>query len=153
VSGEVFTIGYERGSLAQVIAALQAARIDTLVDVRALANSRRAGFSKGMLSASLEAAGIEYRHMKALGTPKPGREASRRGDLETFERIVNAALDEPAAQLALAELGEMAGARRVCLLCLEHDVRYCHRRHVAERLVDRGGARRITHLAPKADDP
>lgn len=153
MSGAVFTIGYERGSLAQVIAALEEARIDTLVDVRALANSRRPGFSKGVLSSSLEAAGVQYLHMKALGTPKPGREASRRGDLATFERIVNATLDEPPAQLALMELSDLAGASRVCLMCLEHDPRYCHRRHVAERLVARGGVGAITHLAPKADAP
>ncbi|MBI1187345.1 MAG: DUF488 family protein [Alphaproteobacteria bacterium] len=149
MSAAIFTIGYERGSLPQVVAALQAAKIDTLVDVRAIANSRRAGFSKGVLSASVEAAGLRYRHVKALGTPKPGREASRRGDLETFERIVNGALDEPAAQLALSELSEMAGAERVCLLCLEHDPTLCHRRHV----VGRGGAASITHLAPAMDGP
>jgi uncharacterized protein (DUF488 family) len=64
------TIGYEAAPQARVIDTLKAAQVQVLIDVRAVAASRRAGFSKGLLSSSLEDAGIEYVHLRALGTPK-----------------------------------------------------------------------------------
>lgn len=145
---EIWTIGYERGSLNAVIEALEAAKIDLLVDVRELPNSRRAGFSKRMLAASLEERGIGYRHMKALGTPKAGRDANKSGDYSTFETIYAAALEQPAAQLALLELGDLAKAQRACLLCLEHDPAHCHRSEIARRLEGSGATRQTHHLTP-----
>ena len=71
------TIGYEGASLAAVIARLWAASVSLVLDVRAIAASRRPGFSKTTLSASLAEAGIDYRHLRALGTPKSGRQAAR----------------------------------------------------------------------------
>jgi uncharacterized protein (DUF488 family) len=144
MSATVFSLGYERAGLDQVIALLRAEKIDTLVDIRELPNSRRAGFAKRQLSAGLEEAGIAYRHIKALGTPKAGRDANKRGDLATFETIYAATLDQPAAQLAVVELAELAGARRLCLMCFEHDWRRCHRAMVCEALAGMGvGARHL----------
>jgi uncharacterized protein (DUF488 family) len=127
---------------------LQAAKIKTLVDVREIANSRRAGFSKRALAASLDAAGIAYIHMKALGTPKAGREAARRGDTKTMTRIYEAKLVEPEAQLALAETAGLAGAGRICLMCLEHDWRECHRNIIAQHLDANFGIK-PKHLSPE----
>jgi uncharacterized protein (DUF488 family) len=79
---KLWTIGYEKVGVPDFIASLQAAKVKTLIDVREVANSRRAGFSKKALAASLDEAGIAYVHMKALGTPKAGREAARRGEQE-----------------------------------------------------------------------
>ena len=73
------TIGYEGATLPEVIAKLRAAGVEVVVDVRAVAASRRAGFSKTVLRASLAAEGIGYEHLRTLGTPKPGRDAARRG--------------------------------------------------------------------------
>ncbi|MGE0829608.1 MAG: DUF488 family protein [Hyphomonadaceae bacterium] len=140
------TIGYERGGLSDVIAALRDAGVEIVIDVRDIPNSRRAGFSKKMLSSSLEAAGISYRHLKPLGTPKAGREAAKRGDYAAFEEILNASLDRPEAQLALLEAAEIAAAQRACLLCLEHDWRRCHRGEIARRLKAQGF--RAEHLEP-----
>lgn len=145
---DIWTIGYERGSLAAVIAALKDARIELLIDVRELPNSRRAGFSKRMLAASLEAEGIVYRHMKALGTPKAGREANKKGDWAAFEAILNASLDQPGAQLALLEAGDLASAQRACLLCLEHEPRRCHRNEIARRLLAAARIKRVIDLSP-----
>lgn len=143
-----WTIGYGRSGLPDFIAALKAAKIQTLVDVREVANSRRAGFSKRVLAASLDEAGVAYVHMKTLGTPKAGREAARRGDTKTMNRIFRAHLEEPECQLALVELGELARKSRICLMCLEHDWRVCHRAIVAEELEHAG--LRPVHLAPEA---
>lgn len=145
---ELWTIGYEKAGVADFIAALNRARVQTLLDVRELPNSRRAGFSKSILAAGLADAGIAYRHMKALGTPKAGRDAAKKGDTQTMHRIFEAKLAEPESQLALAEAADLAREQRVCLMCFEHDWRDCHRAIVAERLATRGF--KATHIAPEA---
>lgn len=144
----VWTIGYERTGVPDFVAALKAAKIKTLVDVREIANSRRAGFSKKVLAASLAEAGIGYMHMKPLGTPKAGREAARRGDSKTMHRIFEARLAEPESQLALAETAALADKGRICLMCLEHDWRECHRNIVAQHLQSEFGVK-PTHLSPE----
>jgi uncharacterized protein (DUF488 family) len=134
-AGLIWTIGYERVGQADFVAALKAAKIKTLVDVREVANSRRAGFAKKSLAAALDEAGIAYIHMKALGTPKAGREAARKGDTKTMTRIFEAKMVEPESQMALAETAELVGKGRTCIMCLEHDWRGCHRTIVAKHLT------------------
>lgn len=148
VSGKVWTIGYERVGQGDFVAALKDAKIKTLIDVREVANSRRAGFSKKSLAAALDEAGIAYIHMKPLGTPKAGREAARKGDHKTMSRIFEAKMVEPESQLALSEAAELAKKGRVCLMCLEHDWRECHRTIVAQHLEDEFGVT-PTHLSPE----
>jgi uncharacterized protein (DUF488 family) len=109
--------------------------------VRAIAASRRAGFSKTLLAASLKDAGIDYLHLRALGTPKPGREAARKGHIGEMTAIYEEHLTEPAAQLALGEATEVASERRAALLCYEADAAGCHRRIVADLIHERIGVR------------
>ena len=134
------TIGYEGRTLADVIARLEAAGVELLIDVRAVAASRRAGFSKGVLSASLQAAGISYLHLRPLGTPKAGRDAARAGRCEEMRAIFAAALEEPAAVAAFEQLVQESASRRACLLCYEADPGCCHRAVLSERLQERTGA-------------
>ena len=140
------TIGYEKASQGDVLAALAAASIATLIDVRDLPLSRRAGFSKRALQAAVEAAGMRYVHLKALGTPPEGREANRRRAWEAFWRIVDNRLATAEAELALAEAARLAAAAPTCLLCYEADWRICHRRRVGEVLAERHGFE-LRHLA------
>lgn len=142
---EVLTIGYEGTTPDGLIAALKASGVRVLVDVRALANSRKPGFAKGALSASLEAAGIGYLHLRALGTPAEGRVAVRSGRPAEMRRIFAKHLAGTEAQAALANLSDLARQQRVCLLCLEADPRQCHRTLVAEAV-----GLPVTHLAPRA---
>ncbi|GAM96517.1 hypothetical protein U91I_00136 [alpha proteobacterium U9-1i] len=144
---KLWTIGYENVGAPDFIAALKAAKIKTLLDVREIANSRRAGFSKNILAASLEQAGIAYVHMKPLGTPKAGRDAARKGDIKTMHTIIEKKLDGHEAQAALAEAAAFAKKGRACLMCLEHDWRGCHRANVAKRLEAFGCE--AVHLAPE----
>ena len=125
------TIGYEHATLDDVIGRLKTAGVEIVVDVRAVASSRRAGFSKTILAASLKAAGIDYRHLRGLGTPKPGRQAVRAGHVAEMHRIYNAHLEEPEAQLELAEACEIAREKAAALLCYEADAKDCHREIVA----------------------
>ncbi|HEY3815230.1 MAG TPA: DUF488 domain-containing protein [Caulobacteraceae bacterium] len=133
------TIGYEQQTQAAVIDRLKSAGVSLLIDVRAVAASRRAGFSKTVLAASLEAAGIEYLHLRQLGTPKPGREAARHGRIAEMRAIFETHLEEPAAQLELARATELVTDRKAALLCYEADAQGCHRLIVAERICERIG--------------
>lgn len=142
-AGAVLTIGYEGTTPDRLIAALKGAEVATLVDVRALANSRRPGFAKGALSAALEAAGIGYLHLRALGTPAAGRAAVRAGRPAEMRRIFAAHMKGDEPQAALANLRDLSARQRVCLLCLEADPAHCHRTLVAEAV---GGG--VTHLHP-----
>ncbi len=133
------TIGYEKATLAEVIDRLSAASVEVVIDVRAIAASRRAGFSKTLLSASLAEAGIGYKHLRGLGTPKPGRQAARAGHTAEMHAIYHEHLATPEAQLALEEACEIASNHRAALLCLEADVRQCHRAIVADLIRERTG--------------
>ena len=130
------TIGYESAPQARVIETLKAAGVEVLIDVRAVAASRRAGFSKGLLSASLEDAGIEYVHLRELGTPKPGRIAARAGRTAEMRQIFEAHMAEPKAQLQLAQAIEIAKSKKAALLCYEADHRGCHRSIVVEHMLE-----------------
>ncbi len=143
------TIGYERASSDQVVAALKAAGVELLVDVRAVASSRRAGFSKSLLRATLEEAGVAYLHLRELGTPKAGREAARAGRCDEMREIFARTLEEPASVAAFERLAEEAAARRACLLCFEADPACCHRQVLAERLMART-ERTVMHLYPES---
>ncbi len=133
------TIGYEGETQPAVIDRLKAAGVKVLIDVRAVASSRRAGFSKSLLAASLAEAGIDYVHLRDLGTPKPGRDAARKGRIAEMRAIFEDHLAEPAAQLQLAKAAEIVRERPAALLCFEADAAGCHRRIVAERLVEQLG--------------
>ena len=133
------TIGYERAALDEVIGRLKAARVEVVIDVRAVASSRRAGFSKTLLAGSLAEAGVDYVHLRALGTPKAGRQAARAGRTGEMHRIFEAHLAEPEAQLALTQATEIASSRKAALLCYEAEAKDCHRAIVADRIRERIG--------------
>lgn len=141
MSKQLFTIGYEGLDSERLGSVLRSAGIATLADVRAVANSRKRGFSKGALSTSLQEAGVGYTHLRSLGTPKSGRQAARAGDAPLMRRIYcEEVLDTAGGQAALDELARMAEAAPICLLCYERDPAQCHRRVLAERLASRGFA-------------
>jgi len=128
------TIGYETDTQGGMIDRLKAADVELVVDVRAVASSRKAGFSKTLLGNSLKDQGIDYLHLRPLGTPKPGRDAARAGRTDEMRAIFNAHLEEPEAVLALAQATELAKTKRVALLCYEDDPNCCHRQIVADRI-------------------
>ena len=135
------TIGYEGASLGDVIGRLKDAEVRLVIDVRAIAASRRPGFSKTMLAASLAEAGIDYRHLRALGTPAPGRRAARTGRVDEMRAIFEAHLEEPGAQAQLAQAIDIAADTPSALLCYEADAAGCHRTIVAHRIRETLGCR------------
>lgn len=123
----VFTIGYEGATQSELIAALQRAAVERVIDVRAVPLSRKPGFSKNVLAAGLKEAGIDYIHLKALGTPPEGREAARKKRFDEMERIYAAQLGTVEAAAQSAQLVELAREKPSALLCFERDPAHCHR--------------------------
>jgi uncharacterized protein (DUF488 family) len=139
------TIGYEHAPQAEVIGRLKGAGVELLIDVRAVASSRRAGFSKTLLAGSLAEAGIGYLHLRDLGTPKSGRQAARAGRIPEMRSIFEEHLTTAGALSALEQAIEASLGRKACLLCYESDPACCHRLIVAERIAGRTGAP-VVHL-------
>lgn len=148
----VTTIGYEGTTVPQFLDALREAGVQLLVDVRAVASSRRPGFAKTRLAANLEEAGIGYVHLRGLGTPADGRAAARAGRHEEMQRIFREHLITDAALEDLDRLVELvASGSRLCLLCFEADPRHCHRSLVAKALAARVPIE-VRDLLPARDD-
>jgi len=137
VSGRprLFTIGYEKATQAELIAALQAAGVERVIDVRAVPMSRKPGFSKNILAAALREAGIDYVHLKALGTPPAGREAARKGKFAEMERIYAEQLETPEAGAQAAQMIALAEEKPSALLCFERDPAHCHRTPLREAVM------------------
>lgn len=131
---ELATIGYESTTQDAVLQTLAEAGVAHLLDVRAVPQSRKPGFSRRILAASVEARGLRYTHLRGLGTPKAGRDAVRRGDVAAMEAIFAEHMTSDAAQADLARAVEIVRDERCCLLCFERDHTHCHRKIVAELL-------------------
>jgi uncharacterized protein (DUF488 family) len=145
----LYTIGYEKALLKDVVSTLAVARVANLIDVRDRPISRRPGFSKRQLAAAIEDAGMRYVHLQALGTPPEGRLANRRREWDRFWGIVAEKLTRPEAELALREAAELAKGAPSCLLCYESDWQICHRCRIAEILAQCHGFA-VCHLVPPA---
>jgi len=148
-SKKLFTIGYEQTPAKSVLDELERAGVKLLVDVRAVAASRRPGFSKNQLAAGLNERGISYLHLRGLGTPKDGREAARAGHFDTLHKIYAKHLETPQAKEELDELSALVKkSAPVCILCYERDHKHCHRQWIAEIIEERDGIR-IENLVGK----
>lgn len=134
---KIYTIGYEAVTMAEFVAALRAAGVKRVIDVRALPLSRRPGFSKSSLAAELATQGIDYVHLKALGTPKRGRDAAKKGDVATLRAVYDEQLELPEAQAQAAIMLGLAAEMPSALLCFERDPAHCHRTLLLEA-VGRG---------------
>jgi uncharacterized protein (DUF488 family) len=145
----LFTIGYEQTPANAVLDELEQAGVKLLVDVRAVASSRRPGFSKTQLAAGLDQRGISYLHLRGLGTPKEGRLAARSGKFEVLHKIYAKHLKTPQAREELDELSTLVRkSGPVCILCYERDHTHCHRRWIAEIIEERDGVK-VENLAAK----
>ena len=137
---KLFTIGYEQTPAKSVLDELEQAGVKLLVDVRAVASSRRPGFSKNQLAAGLDERGISYLHLRGLGTPKSGREAARSGNFGVLHKIYAAHLKTAQAKEEMDELSALVKkSGPVCILCYERDHLHCHRQWIAEIIEERDG--------------
>jgi len=137
-SRQLYTIGYEQAKPAAVLGELERAKIEVVVDTRAVAASRRPGFSKHQLAASLGEACIGYIHLQKLGTPAEGRAAARGGDTDLLWRIYDKHIKTREAQAELDELiALIKTGKRVALLCYCRNPKTCHRSRVVANVKKR----------------
>jgi uncharacterized protein (DUF488 family) len=144
----LWTIGYERLPPDALVAELEAAGVERVLDVRFRPQSRRPGMSKTKLGIRLAEHGIAYESRRALGTPPEIRPLYRTGAVRRAADAFRAHLEQTAAAEldALAAELSAAGARRTALLCLEAEPAHCHRRVVAEQLRERAPGLRVVDL-------
>lgn len=141
---KIYTIGYEGLDMDEFISLLAGNDIETIVDVREMPLSRKPGFSKKALEATLNVSGREYVHMVALGCPKPIRDRYREDG--SWARYTEGFLKHLATQgEAIAKLSALATTSNCALLCYEADYNFCHRSMVANAVKRYAGAR-IQHV-------
>jgi uncharacterized protein (DUF488 family) len=133
----VWTIGYERLLPPQLVAELEAAGVERVIDVRFRPQSRRPGMSKTRLGELLASHGIAYEHRKALGTPPDLRHDFHAGRLEQARAGYRAHVEATAEAELDALAAELEHSPRTALLCLEEDPARCHRRVLCEALAER----------------
>ncbi len=144
----LWTIGYERLPPDALVAELEAAGVERVLDVRFRPQSRRPGMSMTRLGQLLGEHRIAYENRRTLGTPPEIRPLYRTGAtrkaatafLAYVEREAAAELDTLADELA------DGSAPRTALLCLEAEPDHCHRRVLAEALVRRRGEIEVVDL-------
>lgn len=142
---DLYTAGYEGTSLDDFVAKLKAAGVTRVVDTRYTPLSRKRGFSKTPLLTRLAEEGIEYVHLKEVGTPKPWRdEYKRTKDFGEMSRKFDAYLDERGE--SLHRIMELAGEKPTVLICFEADPGRCHRSLVARRIASAFGPVRVIDL-------
>jgi uncharacterized protein (DUF488 family) len=147
-SAPLFTIGYEQAKPAAVFDELKRAKIELVVDTRAVAASRRPGFSKRQLATALDEKGIGYTHLQKLGTPAEGRAAARSGDTDALWRIYDKHIKGADAQNELRELiALIKSGKRIALLCYCRDPKTCHRSRIVANLKKKM-ALKVTDLIP-----
>ena len=137
----VYTIGHSTRALQELIAALQAHGIRTLVDIRSFPMSRRLPhFNREALEQELQRAGMVYMWMKDLG----GRRKKQRDDSpnlalrnDSFRNYADYMLTEP-FQHAVEELLRLAGQAPTAIMCAERVYFRCHRMLVSDYLVVHG---------------
>ena len=137
MAARLSTIGYEGKTVEEFLAQLEGAGVELVIDVRAVAASRRPGFSKTALAGALREKGIDYLHLRPLGTPAAGREAARAGRVAEMRAIYADQLETPEAGLAMEQALAEASERHSALLCYEREAPDCHRSMLAERMQKR----------------
>ena len=141
-----YTIGYEGLELDEFVTRLREQQIKVLIDIREKPASRKPGFSKTPLREALEEVGIEYVHVKALGSPSTIRyEYKNGGDKETFFKAYRAYLKTQLAHLRTVL--EAVREKTCCLMCLERHAWECHRSAVSDMLKELdGNGLTFTHI-------
>jgi uncharacterized protein (DUF488 family) len=137
----LYTIGHSTRSLDELLEALNAHQLQTLVDIRAFPMSRRLPqFNRDSLAQTLPAAGIRYVWMKALGGyRKKVLDESPHIALrnKSFRNYADYMLT-PEFEQAISELVALAENARTAYMCAERVYFRCHRMLVSDWLVAHG---------------
>jgi uncharacterized protein (DUF488 family) len=147
MSPTIWTVGYERLLPAELIAELQAAGVQRLIDVRFRPQSRRAGMSKTRLGDALGEHGIAYEHHRELGTPPDIRWFYKSNQVAEGATRFAAHIEEASSEALDTLAAQLTGdGPATALLCLEADPAECHRRIITEHLAARVPGLRVIDL-------
>lgn len=137
----LYTIGHSTRTIEELVGALQAHQVQTLVDIRAFPMSKRLPqFNRDSLEQSLPAAGIRYAWFKALGGyRKKILEESPNIALrnQSFRNYADYMLT-PEFERAMSDLIALAERSRTAYMCAERVYFRCHRMLVSDWLVAHG---------------
>jgi len=141
----IYTIGYEGYTIEKFIKKLKDSNIQQLIDVRAIALSRKNGFSKTILKFELNKVGIKYEHLKDLGSPKDVRYNLYKDlDYEKFFKEYKKHIHDEDVMQDISKIEGLAKRKKSVIMCFEKDYKTCHRRIIAEELKRKGW--KINHL-------
>jgi uncharacterized protein (DUF488 family) len=147
--GPIFTIGHSTRSLDELTGLLRQVSVDLLVDVRSVPRSRtNPQFNADAIAGPLASAGIGYRHLSALGGLRHrAKEAPPSANTlwrnEAFRNYADYAAS-PAFAAGLEELLALARDHRCAIMCAEAVWWRCHRRIIADYLINRGAS--VVHI-------
>ena len=146
----LYTIGFTQLALAEFVGLLRGAGVDAVIDTRLRNTSQLAGWAKRDDLAFLlrEGFGIAYEHIPLFAPSDElldGYHADR--DWDAYVPIYRGLL----AERPILDLGRelFKRHRAPCLLCSEPTPDRCHRRLLAEYLVEQLGGIVVTHLLSK----
>jgi uncharacterized protein (DUF488 family) len=126
----LYTIGYEETSAELFLEKLDSAGVEMVLDIRELPQSRIPGFSKSALFEKLRLNGIDYLHVRELGSPRELRHQLREtGDFMAFTR--GYLLYMKTQKEHVKTVKNLAYEKTCCLLCFEKNHEECHRKFVA----------------------
>ncbi|RLB95400.1 MAG: hypothetical protein DRH50_04310 [Deltaproteobacteria bacterium] len=130
-SPAVYTAGYEGKSVDAFFNHLLKNGIWLIIDVRANPVSRRYGFSKRQFSEIARRLGLDYLHMPELGIPSKYR--VNLSDFDSYQRLMKKYEQEmiPKVGNEIDEVGKLMMKTPAVLVCVEKDVRCCHRSRLA----------------------
>lgn len=129
-----YLTGYEKQNIDDFVSKLMKNKISILVDVREIPLSRKKGFSKKSLQMKLNEAGIEYLHIKQLGSPKLIRHKLRE-DKNYIYFFNKYRTYIKGRHIELQNLVEMTRYEKICIMCFEANCELCHRTLIADELM------------------
>lgn len=133
----LFTIGYEGSSLEGYLNRLLKNGVKVLIDVRNNPLSMKYGFSKTLLKRYCESIGITYMHF-----PEVGIQSDKRQELNTqadYDKLFKQYRNDNLSKTKDSQsniLNILMTYKKIALTCFEADVCQCHRKHLAEAIVE-----------------
>ena len=141
----VYTAGYQGKSVDSFFNGILQRGIDVVIDVRANPISRKYGFSRRHLNEITRKLGLGYYHVPELGIPSSYR--ANLDGYESYQQLLNLYKHQmlPQVGVSITEVGRLMQQKPSVLVCVEKDVRCCHRSRLAEA-VSRVCGLKVTHL-------
>ena len=130
----IWTVGYSNYSLENFLELLKGNRIQVLVDIRRFPTSKMQHFRKEEMEEWLPRKGVEYVWLgKELG-------GYRKGGYQKY-------MQTKTFREGVKKLLEIAKTKRVCIMCMETNPKYCHRRFISTYLEKKGV--KVIHIIRK----